>query len=76
MEKVFTRNFGQPNSHRLENYLKNKGYEGARKALTQMTPLQVIEEIKKSNLRGLGGAGFSTGTKWSFIPTANPKPKY
>ena len=76
MQKVVTRNFGQENSHRLGTYLKNKGYEGARKALTQMTSLQVIEEIKKSNLRGLGGAGFSTGTKWSFIPQANPKPKY
>lgn len=76
MEKIVTRNFGQPNSHRLETYLKNKGYEGARKALTQMTPAQVIDEVKKSNLRGLGGAGFSTGTKWSFIPQANPKPKY
>src|SRR6266404_6731161 len=76
MEKVVTRNFGQANSHRLETYLKNKGYEGARKALTQMTPAQVIDEVKKSNLRGLGGAGFATGMKWSFIPKANPKPKY
>ena len=76
MEKVITRNFGLENSHRLATYLKNKGYGAARKALTQMTPAQVIEEIKKSNLRGLGGAGFPTGTKWSFIPQANPKPKY
>ena len=76
MEKVVTRNFGQPNSQRLDTYLKNKGYEGARKALTQMTQAQIIDEIKKSNLRGLGGAGFATGSKWSFIPQANPKPKY
>ena len=76
MEKVVTRNFGLPNSHRLETYLQNKGYEGARKALTHMSTVEVIDEIRKSNLRGLGGAGFSTGTKWSFISTTNPKPKY
>src|SRR3989338_706754 len=63
MEKVLTRNFGLENSHRLETYLKNKGYQAARKALTQMTGPQVIDEIKKSNLRGLGGAGFPTGMK-------------
>lgn len=76
MEKIVSRHFGQENSHRLENYLKDHGYEGARKALTQMTPAQVIDEVKKSNLRGLGGAGFAAGAKWSFIPQANPKPKY
>ena len=76
MEKILTRNFGQKESYSLPTYLKNKGYEGARKALTTMTPAQVIDEVKKSNLRGLGGAGFSTGTKWSFIPKNNPKPKY
>jgi NADH-quinone oxidoreductase subunit F len=76
MEKIVSRRFGQENSHRLETYLKDKGYEAARRALTQMTPAQVIDEVKKSNLRGLGGAGFPTGTKWSFIPQANPKPKY
>lgn len=76
MEKIVSRHFGQKNSHRLENYLRDNGYEAARKALTQMKPAQVIDEVKKSNLRGLGGAGFPTGTKWSFIPQANPKPKY
>ena len=76
MEKVVTRHFGQKDSHRLENYLKDSGYEAARKALTQMTGSQVIDEIKRSNLRGLGGAGFSVGAKWSFIPQADSKPKY
>ncbi len=76
MEKIVTRHFGQANSHRLENYLKDQGYEAVRKAITQMTPAAVIEEVKKANLRGLGGAGFPTGMKWSFIPAANPKPKY
>src|SRR5476651_2201285 len=76
MEKIVTRHFEQPGSHLLANYLKDKGYEASRKALTQMTPAGVIDEVKKSNLRGLGGAGFPTGMKWSFIPAANPKPKY
>ena len=76
MEKIASRNFGKPNSHRLETYVKNKGYEGARKALTQMSTVEVIEEVRNSNLRGLGGAGFPTGTKWTFISTTTPKPKY
>ena len=75
MEKVVTRNFGQVDSHRLATYLKNKGYEGARKALA-MTPAQIIDEIKRSYLRGLGGAGFATGMKWGFIPKDSSKPKY
>src|SRR5208283_3651422 len=76
MEKIASRHFGQENSHRLINYLKDNGYQAARKALTQMTSSQVLDEVKRSNLRGLGGAGFPTGTKWGFIPQANPKPKY
>jgi len=76
MEKIASRHFGQENSHHLINYIKDEGYKAARKAVTQMTPVQIIDEVKKSNLRGLGGAGFPTGTKWSFIPQANPKPKY
>ncbi len=76
MEKIITRRFHIPNSHKLDTYLTDGGYGGARKALTQMTPAQVIEEVKKSNLRGLGGAGFPAGMKWGFIPQNNPKPKY
>jgi NADH-quinone oxidoreductase subunit F len=76
MEKITSRNFDKPNSHKLETYLQAQGYEGAKKAITTMQPVQVIDEVKKANLRGLGGAGFATGMKWSFIPAANPKPKY
>jgi NADH-quinone oxidoreductase subunit F len=76
MQKITSRHFGQENSHRLENYLKDKGYEAARKALTTLTPAAVIDEVKKANLRGLGGAGFPTGMKWGFINPASPKPKY
>ncbi len=59
----------------LKNYLNEGGYEVAKKALA-MTVEQVIDEVIKSNLRGLGGAGFPTGRKWSFIPKDSPKPKY
>ena len=76
MEKVVTRHFGQQNSHRLENYLKDHGYEAARKALTQMTGPQVIDEVKRSNLRGLGGTGFPVGVKWGFMPRTSPVQKY
>ncbi|MDZ7344889.1 MAG: hypothetical protein ONA90_10300, partial [candidate division KSB1 bacterium] len=60
---------------RLENYLAEGGYQTAQKALA-MTPEQIIDEVTKSNLRGLGGAGFPTGRKWGFIPKDSPKPKY
>jgi len=61
--------------NKLKNYLKLGGYEAAKKALA-MTAEQVIDEVTKSNLRGLGGAGFPSGKKWSFIPKNSPKPTY
>lgn len=75
IEKVISQNWGKPNSHTLEGYKQSKGYEALKKALT-MEPAQIIEEVKKSNLRGRGGAGFPTGMKWSFVPKDSPKPKY
>jgi len=60
----------------LDHYLKNQaGYEGLKKAL-KMTPEAVIEDVKKSGLRGRGGAGFPTGLKWQFVDKKSPKPKY
>ena len=61
----------------LENYLKTGGYQAWKKILTEkMSQEDVIEEVKKSNLRGRGGAGFPTGLKWSFMPRNAPGQKY
>ena len=60
----------------LEDYLADGGYLAAEKALTSMTPEQVIDEVSNANLRGLGGAGFPAGKKWSFVPKEINKPKY
>src|ERR1700688_186709 len=73
--KVLTRRFGLPNSASLDTYLANDGFKAFFKAM-QMTPEQIIEEVKVSALRGRGGAGFPTGMKWSFVPRTSPKPKY
>jgi NADH-quinone oxidoreductase subunit F len=59
----------------IDKYLELQGYESARKALT-LGPDGIIAEMKASNLRGRGGAGFPTGLKWSFVPKQSDKPKY
>jgi NADH-quinone oxidoreductase subunit F len=61
-----------PDIREYNVYVDNGGYAGLRKAIG-MTPAAVIDEVKKSNLRGRGGAGFPTGVKWSFIPASEPK---
>ncbi len=63
------------NGHTLNVYRETGGYESLKKAL-KMAPADIIEEVKKSALRGRGGAGFPTGTKWSFVPKDSPKEKY
>ncbi len=73
---VISRRFGIPDSHKIEVYLKNEGYQALEKALKEMSAEQIIDEVKKSNLRGRGGAGFPAGMKWSFVPKDIPKPKY
>jgi len=73
--KVLTRRFGLPNSASIDVYLANEGYEALKKALG-MKPDDVINEVKKSALRGRGGAGFNAGMKWSFVPKQTGKPKY
>ena len=61
----------------LAAYRRAGGYEAATRALREMTTEAVVEEVKASGLRGRGGAGFSTGQKWSFMPKpGGPKPSY
>ncbi|HYY96853.1 MAG TPA: NADH-quinone oxidoreductase subunit NuoF [Pyrinomonadaceae bacterium] len=64
------------NSRSLGVYRRNGGYEALRKVLDGMSPDDVIGELKKSALRGRGGAGFPTGMKWSFVPKDSPKARY
>ncbi|MBL0332855.1 MAG: NADH-quinone oxidoreductase subunit NuoF [Chlorobiota bacterium] len=64
-----------PELYKLSVYKSNGGYEMYKKAIT-MTQSELIDEVKKSGLAGRGGAGFSTGMKWSFMPKGNEKPKY
>jgi NADH-quinone oxidoreductase subunit F len=58
----------RPDSHKIETYLADGGYQALEKALKTMTPQQVLEEVKNSGLRGRGGAGFPAGMKWGFLP--------
>lgn len=67
-EPVLLRNVGKEGSQTLEVYKSSGGYQAAEKALKTMTPDEVIEEVKRANLRGRGGAGFPAGVKWSFLP--------
>jgi NADH-quinone oxidoreductase subunit F len=73
---VISKRWGIANSTSIDVFLQNDGYQALEKALKQMTPEALIDELKKSNLRGRGGAGFPTGMKWSFVPKDSPKAKY
>ena len=73
--RVLTKRFLLPNSASIDTYLATDGYKAFLKA-REMTPEKIIDEVKASNLRGRGGAGFPTGMKWSFVPRTSPKPKY
>ncbi len=63
------------NFHQIETYLRHDGYTAIKKALSQSTD-DIIDQVKKSGLRGRGGAAFSAGLKWSFMPKTTDKPKY
>ncbi len=77
MTKILTKHFDEPKLHELETYRRLDGYKGLAKALT-MAPAEVTAEVLKSNLRGLGGAGFPTGAKWGTVPPVDkvPGPRY
>ena len=75
-KRVVLSKCGAINPEKIEEYIALGGYEALGKVLTTMTPEQVIEEIKKSGLRGRGGAGFPTGMKWQFAHGAKGDKKY
>ena len=72
---ILTTNWKKPNQRKLETAVKNGAYASLKK-LFSMKPEQVIEEVKVSGLRGRGGAGFSAGVKWGFVPKNTGKPIY
>ncbi|HEX3542903.1 MAG TPA: NADH-quinone oxidoreductase subunit NuoF [Candidatus Acidoferrum sp.] len=73
---VISKRWGIENSTKIDVFLQHGGYQALEKALKHMTPESIIDEMKKSNLRGRGGAGFPTGMKWSFVPKDSPKARY
>lgn len=75
-EPVLTRHIHLENSHTLKGYRDVGGYSPLKKALMSMSPDEVRNEVKHSNLRGRGGAGFPAGVKWGFIPRDSDKPTY
>lgn len=75
-KRVVLRNCGIINPESIEEYIANDGYMALGKALTEMTREEVIDNLKKSGLRGRGGAGFPTGLKWEFAYKAKGDKKY
>ncbi|UCD63747.1 MAG: NADH-quinone oxidoreductase subunit NuoF [Candidatus Zixiibacteriota bacterium] len=65
-----------PDQYKIATYEAHGGYKAWKKVMGGMTPQQVTDEVKKSGLRGRGGAGFPTGMKWGFVPKDSPKPRY
>lgn len=76
--RLLKHNWTIPNAWDIDVYRSkgNYGYRVAEKVLKTWKPADVIEEVKKSGLRGRGGAGFPTGVKWGFVPKNSPKPTY
>jgi len=74
-KKVILKNCGHIDPEQIEHYIANDGYAALAKAL-QMQPEEIIDEVKRSGLRGRGGAGFPTGQKWEICRNAVGKPKY
>jgi NADH:ubiquinone oxidoreductase subunit F (NADH-binding)/(2Fe-2S) ferredoxin/NAD-dependent dihydropyrimidine dehydrogenase PreA subunit len=74
--RITLRNCGIIDPENIDDYLSVRGYEALAKVLTEMTPQEVIEEVKKSGLRGRGGAGFPTGRKWEFTAKCESDEKY
>ncbi len=75
-QKIVLENCGTINAERIEEYIAVGGYESLAKVVTELTPDEVIEEIRKSGLRGRGGAGYPTGLKWSIVRKVKNDQKY
>jgi NADH:ubiquinone oxidoreductase subunit F (NADH-binding) len=74
--RIVLRRCGRIDPENIDDYVATGGYQGLRKVLLEMKPKQVIEEVKQSGLRGLGGAGFPTGRKWEVCASASGEEKY
>jgi NADH-quinone oxidoreductase subunit F len=74
--KILTENIDLPDLQTLAVYKSKGGYSGLEKAIKKMTPEEVVEEVKKSGVRGRGGAGFPMGMKWSFLAKPEGVPRY
>ncbi len=75
-QRLVLHNCGHINPEEISDYIANKGYLGINKAVFEMTPQQVVEDVKLSGLRGRGGAGFPAGVKWGFVMQATGDKKY
>lgn len=75
-QRVALRNCGYIDPENIKAYIGQKGYQALAKCITSMTPEEVIDEVKKSGLRGRGGAGFPTGMKWQFARGYQADQKY
>lgn len=74
--RIVLKNVGLIDPENIEDYIVNEGYEALGEVLKNMNPQETIDLIKKSGLRGRGGAGFPTGLKWQFVARENSKKKY
>jgi NADH-quinone oxidoreductase subunit F len=75
-EPVLLANIHREHSHTLRAYEAAGGYGALRRVLAEMSPREVVELVKRSHLRGRGGAGFLTGLKWTFLPEDRRGPVY
>ena len=75
-KKIVLENSGKIDPERIEDYIAHDGYFALVTAITEMTPLEVIDQVKGSGLRGRGGAGYPTGLKWSTVAKTGEQEKY
>lgn len=75
-KRIVLRNCGKIDPESIDEYIESEGYKAVEKVLKELSPLEVIEKVKKSALRGRGGAGFPTGLKWQFARNSKSEEKY